>query len=47
MISTAGVGALPLTGTVLALLAANVFITTNRRPTHADTAEPASATLTG
>ncbi len=47
VISTAGVGALPLTGTVLALLAATVFITTNRRPTHADTAEPASATLTG
>lgn len=43
VIATAGVGALPLTGTVLALLAAAVFVTTNRRPVHADAAEPASA----
>jgi predicted MFS family arabinose efflux permease len=47
VIGTAGIGALPLTGTILALLAATVFVTTNRRPTRVDAAEPASAGLTG
>jgi predicted MFS family arabinose efflux permease len=47
VIGTAGIGALPLTGAMLALLAATVFVTTNRRPTRVDAAEPASAGLTG
>ena len=48
VIGTAGVGALPLTGTALALLTAAVFITTNRHPTRANAAaEPAPAILTG